>query len=805
MSLARRYTTGAALGLVLAVLCAMPSAHAFYPLGAYDTTGTLKFMKWPLSEMDTNGDGDVQQGEGIPILFESGEWGFTDDQIATFMRGLDTWGNVTTSFARFRDSGIRTEDPLELQTGLDAGSVDFINYAALEFNPTDSPGSTDADALPDGTLGVTLISYALEDTPYTLDGKTYLLTGGQTIETDFVLDGDFFSDPNNPLTKFASLQGGGVVLGGYSLGLNVSPLIHAADLLYTQTTPPEFIGIIETRVVNLPNANGGLSLVGTSSSMLGTTGLVYDKEFTDSTVDLAPDDIAGVSFLYPRASQANFGSIQQEARTRSRLGAPSGKLEGAHIVAYCDVDNDPRTAPVEFTDTLTGLYELAPSRRGNFNLMGLFKQLSLPDGTLFEPTYTIVCEPFKPLSGTPLAATTKPEIYDSTNGGYFANGPNPLSFATLFSTEVFREGGNLLGKDNLLGGTPLRFDPVRNRFVSADTGLSLTQMLPNRTPMFGSKDSTCPYLVVVGETIAKTGVATKGTQFLRDVRDQYLLKTGPGLALVDAYYRAAPGAAGYLRTHVWAAAIAGGMAWTIEWAVGHRYALVLLPLLLLPVLVWLGRRRPRAARAAAATLVLLAMLLPGLSASAQELPLTQKDLVHLSKDIVSGKVIAAESKFDDKHRIVTDVTVAVDDTLKGRLNKGGNVSFKVLGGRVGAIVTYSRALPMFEKDEEVVLFLKPNLKGETTVTAGRRGKLKIETDPKTKQKVVVKPGLTTPPEPMFQDSAKAQPDSVRVKAKQNAKSAQKPPALAALDEQRVPLKDFKDQLRRDVQEDSAKK
>ncbi|MDX9974655.1 MAG: hypothetical protein RBU21_16845, partial [FCB group bacterium] len=163
---------GVVLGLVLAVSVCVESAHAFYPLGIFGPDGNLIIVKWPLREMDTNGDGDVQQGEGVPLIFETGEWGFSDDEIDTVLAGFQTWQNVPTAYVGFRLLDT-TPDPLELSE--DIGSVDFLNYVAFEFN---GDGSEDPEVLPDNVGGLALVTFALVDSFVTVDGLSYPVSGG---------------------------------------------------------------------------------------------------------------------------------------------------------------------------------------------------------------------------------------------------------------------------------------------------------------------------------------------------------------------------------------------------------------------------------------------------------------------------------------------------------------------------------------------------------------------------------------------------------------------------------------------------
>jgi hypothetical protein len=120
----------------------------------------------------------------------------------------------------------------------------------------------------------------------------------------------------------------------------------------------------------------------------------------------------------------------------------------------------------------------------------------------------------------------------------------------------------------------------------------------------------------------------------------------------------------------------------------------------------------------------------------------QSDIKNLSEGadmIVTGKVVDQKSEWSsDKSKIYTNVTIRVDEFLKGSNNQN-RIVIKNLGGEVGNVgETYSH-VPTFQDDEEVLLFVKKSTKDESLrVFEGDEGKLTLYKDKKTGEKVTSK-------------------------------------------------------------------
>ena len=117
----------------------------------------------------------------------------------------------------------------------------------------------------------------------------------------------------------------------------------------------------------------------------------------------------------------------------------------------------------------------------------------------------------------------------------------------------------------------------------------------------------------------------------------------------------------------------------------------------------------------------------------------QSDIQSLSKGadvILTGKVTKQNSSWNkDKSRIYTDVTLEVEEYLKGN---NGNKTLVVTtpGGEVGEVGELYTHMPRFSKDEEVLLFVKKDTKDMNyKVLNGEDGKMTLYTDKKTGEKI----------------------------------------------------------------------
>ena len=552
-----------------------------------------------------------------------------------------------------------------------------------------------------------------------------------------------------------------------------------------------------------------------------------DGEYVAGWRDLAPDDISGISWLYPREDGLeNFFSIQQEARThvRDTSGVPSAPVCGAHVVAWASLSEDDTGPRVPLFSTMTGLYQKSSNvqLQGKFNLTGLWKQMELPGGVdeLYIPSYVLT---MNPINGTGYNRQAPPEItpalMDSLQGSFpvsYSLYTRPTdAYSTNYPSEVFNEYGNIYGIDNNTAGTPLAWSYEKNTMVSRDSDKTLPNILPNTKPMFGDQDVVCPLNIIENIDGAITGddetvldaaegllgsldagdggsggpggfgggaLFAKVNERLRSFRDNVLLKSAAGTALVDLYYRAAPFMARQLLHHE-------GVLRAVRGAIilGARIGesgMILASLILCVGLALLGRKlRVRFARMA--VVGVLVFVISVSVAFAGQTPIPTENLVAGSTYIFTGEVVAAEGRMTDNGRIYTDVVIKIRDVVKGGLNQGSNLSFSVMGGIYGSIATSASTIPGFAKGDEALLYLKDSDKFGLVPFGGYRSKVSIVLDPETNEQALVNDGSLT--EDTAGDTEKAVPSGG------DAAAPEAPPAASGSG--LVPLDAYLDYLR----------
>jgi len=98
--------------------------------------------------------------------------------------------------------------------------------------------------------------------------------------------------------------------------------------------------------------------------------------------------------------------------------------------------------------------------------------------------------------------------------------------------------------------------------------------------------------------------------------------------------------------------------------------------------------------------------------------LETKDLAEQAEAVVVGKVASSKAQWDDKKtKILTFTQVTITDTVKGDLK--GDVTVRTFGGEVDGLAQIVPGMPQFDKDEEVVLFLKKDEKSFIVVGMGQ--------------------------------------------------------------------------------------
>src|SRR5438093_9679957 len=103
-------------------------------------------------------------------------------------------------------------------------------------------------------------------------------------------------------------------------------------------------------------------------------------------------------------------------------------------------------------------------------------------------------------------------------------------------------------------------------------------------------------------------------------------------------------------------------------------------------------------------LILAFLLVPGPALATVFIPADFTELVTESRAIVHGRVVDVRAQTTgDRRSIETLVTLTAVDHLKGNL--GSTVVFKVPGGQIGRYRRVLVGAPVFERDDEVIVFL----------------------------------------------------------------------------------------------------
>ena len=131
-------------------------------------------------------------------------------------------------------------------------------------------------------------------------------------------------------------------------------------------------------------------------------------------------------------------------------------------------------------------------------------------------------------------------------------------------------------------------------------------------------------------------------------------------------------------------------------------------------------------RALLAAVALVATLVAALPAAATVVvPVAEADLVAQSSAVVLGRVTAIESHAD-RGRIYTNVTLSIDETLKG--DSVPSLTVRLLGGQVGDYAAWIEGSPEFRRGERVLVFVTAHRDGTARVAHFYQGKFSIVRD-----------------------------------------------------------------------------
>ena len=104
--------------------------------------------------------------------------------------------------------------------------------------------------------------------------------------------------------------------------------------------------------------------------------------------------------------------------------------------------------------------------------------------------------------------------------------------------------------------------------------------------------------------------------------------------------------------------------------------------------------------------------------------LTLDDLVQKSGRIIVGKCISRESRWNDRNTLIlTTARFAVSEPIKG--SSDTFVEVVTVGGTIDGITQTVSGMPVFEPEEQVLLFLEPSKNGQWQPLGLSQGKFRI--------------------------------------------------------------------------------
>jgi hypothetical protein len=128
--------------------------------------------------------------------------------------------------------------------------------------------------------------------------------------------------------------------------------------------------------------------------------------------------------------------------------------------------------------------------------------------------------------------------------------------------------------------------------------------------------------------------------------------------------------------------------------------------------------------------IILATVSPSMALSQSGASVTE-DLARRSDVVVVGKVTDLTSEWNgDRSRIVSRVTVSVDQHIKGD-DSQSLLTISTPGGEVDGVGEVYSHMPRFKIDEQVVVFAAKDQRGNLRVVGGDEGKLTVTKDEMT--------------------------------------------------------------------------
>lgn len=126
------------------------------------------------------------------------------------------------------------------------------------------------------------------------------------------------------------------------------------------------------------------------------------------------------------------------------------------------------------------------------------------------------------------------------------------------------------------------------------------------------------------------------------------------------------------------------------------------------------------------------ILTPSLTRATIVIPVAESDLAQHATAIVVGHVTNIASYWDPNARqVFTQITLDVEETLKGEGLTESSLTLKQIGGRIGQFQSWIDGSPEFARGEKVLLFLSQNADGSARVDHCFLGKFSLFVDAET--------------------------------------------------------------------------
>lgn len=135
-------------------------------------------------------------------------------------------------------------------------------------------------------------------------------------------------------------------------------------------------------------------------------------------------------------------------------------------------------------------------------------------------------------------------------------------------------------------------------------------------------------------------------------------------------------------------------------------------------------------------LILAVVFFVAAKAESQTHGITAEELATRANIVAIGTVRSMQSEWSsDRTKIVTKVTIAVDQYLKGS-QQDRTITITVPGGEVDGVGELYSHVARFRQNEEVVVFAERDAGGTLRVTGGEQGKLSLTTERFSGKRVV---------------------------------------------------------------------